>query len=87
MDLEKKVIANAFALSMAILWVVCSALVYLLPGFTLLVTKWWMHGMDIEVMGVWNLTLSSFVWGGLTLTIGAWIMGYIFGWSWERVSK
>ena len=44
-------LANAFALTMAILWVACSAVVWLLPGFASQVTEWWMHGMDISVMG------------------------------------
>jgi hypothetical protein len=87
MDLDKKVLANAFALATVVLWVICSAIVYLLPDFTLLITELWMHGMDMEVMGTWNLTFTNFIWGGLTLTVSAWITGYIFGWSWERVSK
>ena len=78
-------LANAFALTMAILWVACSAVVWLLPGFASQVTEWWMHGMDISVMGNWNLTLNSFLLGGITAVISAWVTGWVLGWSWRTV--
>jgi len=85
MKSNKTRIANAFGLTMAILWVACSAVVWLLPGFSLQVTEWWMHGMDISVMGDWNLTLNSFLLGGITAVVSAWVTGWVLGWSWQTV--
>lgn len=87
MKLEKGIIANAFALTTAVAWVICSVVVYLFPDPSLLITRWWMHGMQVEVMGTWNLTLGNFVWGGLTITAAAWLVGYIYGWTWEKLSR
>lgn len=72
-------VANALAVTTALLWVVCTAFVWLLPGFSLTIVEWWMHGMSLEVMGEWNLTVVNFVLGGLTLTGSAWVSGWVFG--------
>lgn len=87
MKLDKIVLANAFALSTAIFWVICSAIVYLLPAFSLTVANWWMHGLDVSLMGNWNITFTNFIWGGITITASLWATGYIFGWAWEKMSK
>lgn len=87
MKLDKMVLANAFGLATAILWTLCSAFVLLFPAFSTTISNWWMHGLDISVLGVWNLTVANFIWGGVTLVISAWITGWVFGWSWEMASK
>jgi hypothetical protein len=85
MEFEKGRVANAFALTTVVIWIVCSVVVWLFPGFSMLITKWWMHGMEIGIMGEWNLTLYNFIMGGLTLGVSFWIIGWIFGWAWEKV--
>lgn len=84
---KKTVFANAFALTTVILWTACSLFVVILPDFSLQVTQWWMHGLDMSVMGYWNLTLVNFVLGGVTLAASAWGAGWLWGWSLEQVSK
>lgn len=86
MKKEKIVLANAFALTIAIIWVVCSLLIALFPAFTLAVTSWWMHGLALSVMGTWNLTWSNVLLGGITLVVAAWLSAYLFGWCWETIS-
>lgn len=81
MKLTKELLANSFALSTAILWIFCSAFVWIFPGFSMTVSKWWMHGMQIENLGQFNLNISNFILGGITLVLSAWIIGYVFGWS------
>jgi len=87
MKLEKMAIANAFALSSIVLWILCTVFVVLLPDFSLTVTQWWMHGLNISAMGSWNLNFGNFLFGGIALAISAWITGYVLGWCWEFVSK
>lgn len=87
MKLDKTILANAFALATGILWTVCSLFVIILPDFSMKLFNWWMHGLDITVMGNWSLNLTNFLLGGLTLVISAWLSGYILGWSWEKVSQ
>lgn len=80
-------LANAFGLTMAILWVLCSAAVWVLPDFSWQVMGWWMHGMDLSAMGDWNLTLSSFLFGGIAAVVSSWVTGWVLGWSWQTVGK
>lgn len=84
MKLTKNTLSNGFALATAILWVVCSVFVATFPGFSNTITQWWMHGMEVAP---YEITLSSVIWGGLTLMASAWLSGYILGWSLEVVSK
>ena len=87
MKLNKLTLANTFALATAKLWLLCSIFVVLFPDISLTITQWWMHGMSMKVMGSWNLNLTNFLLGGITIVISAWITGWIFAWSWEKVNK
>lgn len=80
MKLDKTILAKAFGLTTAIFWIACTAVIWMLPNLSLEVTRWWMHGLDISVMGSY-LTLANFLLGGLTLTGSAWATGWVFGWS------
>ncbi|GCE03423.1 DUF5676 family membrane protein [Dictyobacter aurantiacus] len=81
---EKIALANAFAVTVAILWTVCSLVVAIFPAFALDVTTWWMHGLT--VMGTWHLTWGNFFLGGIVLVVIAWLSAYLFGWCWETFS-
>jgi hypothetical protein len=87
MKLDKMVIANAFALASAIVWVICSASVFLLPDLSMIIAGWWAHGLNLSPLGSFRLDLTNFLLGGVTLTLASWGTGYILGWSWEKVSK
>lgn len=85
MKLNTMKLANTFALSMAILWILCSAFIWLLPDFSWTITSWWMHGMDLSAMGNWHLTFDNLLFGGIAAVISAWITGWVIGWSWQVV--
>lgn len=84
---NKNILANGFALATAILWVFCSLFVYLFPRFSMTLSIWWLHGMELENLGKFNLNWNNFIWGGLSLIISFWLIGYVLGWSLEKVSK
>ena len=85
MKLEKMVIANASALSTAILWTICSIGVALMPDFVETVRGWMMHGAIMS--GSLEINFGSYLMGGISLVIMAWLWGWLFGWAWEYVSK
>lgn len=87
MEFSRKMLANTFALSTAILWVACSIIVWLFPKFSLLITKWWVHGMEIDRFGGYQISLTNVLLGGVTLVISAWATGYVFGWVFEYLNK
>ncbi|MDZ7587383.1 MAG: DUF5676 family membrane protein [Patescibacteria group bacterium] len=86
MKLEKMVLANAFALAVAILWILCALFVVLLPDLSMTIVKSWLLGMDLSALGSWSLDLANFLLGGVTLVISAWVSGYVFGWALEKVN-
>ncbi len=87
MKITKNKLANSFALATAVVWSLCSAFVAIFPDFSFKVTKWWLHGMNIDSLGEFDLDFGNYLWGGLTLVISFWIVGYVLGWSLEIFSK
>ena len=87
MKLTKNKLAGSFALATAVLWTLCSAFVAIFPDFSLKVTKWWLHGMDIDTLSEFNLSWGNYLSGGLTLVISLWVTGYVLGWSLEIFGK
>lgn len=87
MTIHKKVYAHACAVTVGFLWVVCTAGIALLPDFSLTMSSWFMHRMDITTMGIWRVTSEGFIFGGLVLTAVGWVSGYVFGWSLEYFGK
>ena len=79
--------ANASALTVAVVYVVCRLLVGMFPEASLAVAKSWFHGIDISLISSWNLSFESFVLGIVTATIFAWGVGYLYGWGFEYFSK
>ena len=87
MKSTKNKLASSFALTTVVLWTLCSTFVAIFPDFSFKVTKWWLHGMNIDILSDFNLRWSNFLWGGLTLVISFWIVGYVLGWSLEIFNK
>ncbi len=82
MQLDSVKLANAFAVAMSILWILCSAFVWILPEFTMQSFTWMMHGIELPA---WNLNFGNFLSGGISLMVSAWVTGWVLGWSWEAV--
>ena len=87
MKLDKMAIANAVALWSAIAWVVCAGLVIVFPGLYGLVSRWWIHWLDLSKLNPAVMTLPKFVGGGATFVAVGWLSGWLFGWCWEKASK
>lgn len=85
--LTKEVLANAFALTTAVSWVLCSGFVAVFPKLSWRVTKWWLHGVKIDRLGGFHLTFNNFLLGGITMAVSFWVVGYILGWSLELLTK
>ncbi|NOY15206.1 MAG: hypothetical protein GXP43_03235 [bacterium] len=85
---DKKMIwANALALTTAVIWVVCSLFVVVFPGVSMLLMGWWMHGATMEGMMAFRVGVNDFLLGGVSLTISAWLTGFVLGWSLEYFEK
>ena len=71
-------VANAFAVNSGVLYVVCRVAVMLLPDLTMTVAQSWFHGLEINQVSGWELSLGSFVLGVVTLAVAAWFTGYAY---------
>lgn len=87
MKIDRLVFANAFSVTTAFVWTVCTLGIALFPGLSETIGRWWLHGLSMRVMGTWNVSIEGYLFGGLVLVGFAWITGYIFGWSLEFFGK
>lgn len=72
--------ALASAITAAIVWVICSLLVWIMPGPMLNMTGNMVH-MNLSSLG-WMLSLTGFIWGlivwSLFAGIFAWLLAAIY---------
>ncbi|MEK7078771.1 MAG: DUF5676 family membrane protein [Patescibacteria group bacterium] len=87
MKVNKMMYANAFAVTVSFVWLICSFGVAFLPDLSLTMSKWFMHGLDMTSLGLWKVTIDGFILGGLVLVGFGWVTGYVFGGSMEYFGK
>ncbi len=75
---EPNATANAAVVTVAIIYVICRVAVTLFPDLTMTVAQSWFHGLEISQVSQGNLSLGSFILGLATITVGAWLTGYLF---------
>ncbi len=78
--------ANAFGVTTAFVWTICTLGVALLPGPSAMMGRWWMPGLSMTTLGTWQVSMDGFILGGVVLVGFAWITGYVFGWNLEFFS-
>lgn len=81
------ILANSFATTIALIWLICSLGVAFLPEPSLMITKLVMHSQDMSVMGAWQVTIQSFILGGIISVVFGWVVGYVLGLSIEYFGK
>ena len=74
MKLNANVFGLAAAVTVAVLWVICSLLVVLMPGMSMNLSGYMMHS-DFSALQ-WDMHLTGFL-GGLVVWM---IFAYAFGW-------
>jgi hypothetical protein len=80
--------ANSVATLTAGIYVVCALLSYVAPDFIFNIGQSWVHSLNIETLrSTATLSLGSVVWGLLSITVLAWVLGYIFAWIYNRWAK
>ena len=84
---EPKAAANAAAVTVAVLYVVCRIAVALFPDLAMSIAQSWFHGIQLTQIPELNLSLGSFVLGLTTSTIGTWLVGYLFASSYNYFVK
>ncbi|MCR4263460.1 MAG: DUF5676 family membrane protein [Candidatus Roizmanbacteria bacterium] len=70
--------ANATAVTIAIVYVVCALAIMLLPDLSMNIAQSWFHGVELSEISELTITVSSFILGLVTSTAGGWLLGYVF---------
>lgn len=79
--------ANAAAITIAVIYIVCVLGVLLLPDLSLQLSKAWIHGIDVAKIWNPNVDTSLLPLGFITATVGGWIAGYVFAVSYNMFVK
>ncbi len=87
MKLDSLSFANAAALIMAVVYVVCRLSVGLFPDLTLAIAQSWFHGIDLARISGWNLGVGSFVLGLISLSLFTWVVDYVFAEVYNNLVK
>lgn len=69
---------HAAAATTAVVYLVCRVLVGLFPDWMFSVGQSWFHGIELQKLGSWNLTLGNFIFGFLSASVSAWLVGFLF---------
>ena len=83
MNLDEKKLALSFGGTTAVIWIICSALVALIPGPTGTLTGHMLHG-NLEGF-TWTLTWAGFFIGLVSWVLWAAAAGGLIGWSYNRL--
>ncbi|MCL5797354.1 MAG: DUF5676 family membrane protein [Patescibacteria group bacterium] len=84
---EPNATANAAAVTVAALYVVCRLAVSLFPDLAMSVAQSWFHGLELSKVSGWNLSMGSFILGLVTSTVSAWLIGYVFASAYNYFAK
>ena len=85
MNLDANRLAISFGLTTAVLWVICSALVALVPGAMMGMTG---HMFHATMAGIsWTLTWAGFLIGLVAWVVSAVVAGWLIGWFYNRLGR
>ena len=78
--------ANAMAVTVGFIYIACALSVALFPAFFKTVATSWFHGLDLGA--IWTgEPRGNFILGLLTAAGESWLVGYIFGWTYNKFVK
>lgn len=84
---EPIVTGNAIAVTTTVIYVICRVAVALFPDLSMAIAQSWFHGIEISKISGWNLSTGSFILGLITITAGAWLVGYLFAYVYNYFLK
>lgn len=80
-------LANSLALTVGIFWAVCALFIWIVPGFSLSMTRTSMMGLQGMNMTGFQLDFSVFLFGLVLAVISGWVFGYVWGWLYQKLAK
>ena len=85
MSLDANRLAMSVGIATAVLWIVCSASVALMPGVMMGITG---HMFHASMEGIsWTLTWAGFLIGLVAWVVSAVVAGWLIGWFYNRLGR
>lgn len=78
--------ANALAVLMGVVYVLCALFVAVLPDLFKAVAVSWFHGIDLEAIWTGGLR-GNFLLGLGSTVVLSWLGGWVFAWVYNKLSK
>lgn len=85
--MKEQAFANAFAATIAIVYVICAGWVVVARDSFMDLTGTWVHGIDMKSLPFAQPTAGGLIGGFITAVIAAWAAGYLFAWLYNQFSK
>lgn len=79
--------ANAAAATTVVVFLGCRLFVGLFPDLMFSVAQSWLHGIALTKLEAWSLSPASFIWGLLSSTVFAWLVGYLFAYFYNMFMR
>jgi len=85
--MKQQAFANAFAVIIAIVYVICATWVVVARDSFMNLANSWIHGVDMKVLPYTPPTAGGLIVGFVTATAAAWVAGCLFVWLYNQFSK
>ena len=85
--MKEQAFANAFAVTIAAVYVICAGWVGVSRSSFMGLTGTWVHGVDMKVLPYTAPTAAGLVFGLITAVVASWVAGYVFAWLYNQFSK
>lgn len=86
--LNAKAFANAMTIVTAVFYVACIMLSYVAPDILFSTAQSWTHSLNLSVLKTNNqISLTSTLWGLLTINLLTWTTTYATIWLYNKLAK
>ena len=85
--MKEQAFANAFAVIIAIIYVICAGWVLVARDSFMTFSGNWIHGIDMKVLPYNAPTAGNLIIGFVTAVTASWVAGYLFAWLYNQFAK
>jgi hypothetical protein len=87
MKLNQKAFANASAVFMGIVYLLCGFSIMFFPGLAMEVSRSWFHGIDLAQVWSAQSFPGNFLLGLVSAIALSWLGGWLFAWLYNKLAK
>lgn len=86
--LKSQAFANAATVVIAVFYVICALLSYIMPDLLVAIASSWIHSLSLGALkSTTTMSISSLIVGVATISLITWITAYAFAEVYNRLAK